>query len=1087
MKKKSKLLEKPSRIPEMREVKFEAKIIPDYIESVKSQNSESAKSQRFLLLLNELFGVQPGFIEDYVSGIEKYVKVKQKDRFLKGRVDELFGNLIVEFERDLVKMRTEAEEQLKKYVACLWSQEISERARQEPRSPTPYLCIASDGISFTVYSPVIQDTVETEIQPDDVQLELIEQVDLSTLKPTEVYFWLDRYFLRKEILAPKTENIVKDFGVKSHAFQVAGQTLLSLWNSLKSRTDTVVASVVYESWEKYLRIVYGTSVAEEELFIRHTYLATLAKLMAWSRLTDAKEPPDGAQILSVLEGQFFKDRGIENFLEEDFFSWIAREDAKDQGVEISRQLLSLLRNYNLSELSEDVLKSLYQELVDPKTRHDLGEYYTPDWLAHRIIQHLLEDKPDGSILDPSCGSGTFLYLAVREKKERLEDSTDTLRHILSSIVGVDIHPLAVIVAKTNYILALGDLIKKRKGKISIPIYLSDTIRLPERWGLTNDADYVVLLDGKPIYLPEALLDSHALCDEAINAANEYAARNAGRQISPGEFANFLKAHYQALAADDALVPALFRIAKTLKTFIDANRDTIWAFVLKNIYKPLFFLKGKFDFIVGNPPWLSYRYVEQIDYQKFLKNQITETYSLLKGRGELITHLELGTLFLVRTADLYLKESGTIAFVLPRSIFTADQHDALRQGKFKGVNLVFRESWDLEYVKPLFNVPSCVLIAQKEKDAKVSYPVAGQKFSGELPLRNAALDEAEQCLTVEDVQWSLSKMGKRSFWSTQESIVEGKASYYKKYFRQGATIMPRSLWFVEVKSSPLGFNPSLPPLESAERAKKEAKAAYRGLVMKGNVESNFLYATLLSTDLLPFGYLNYRLVVLPIEPSGKGYKLINANEARRRGFLNFAQWLEKAQGEWENRRGQKAEQMDIYERLDCYRGLAKQNPQGKYQVIYPKSATYLCACVMANELVEFDIDGQQLEVKGFVAESVTYYFESDSENEAYYLAAMLNAPIIDRMIKPMQSRGQFGPRDIHKKVLELPIPQFDASDSSHLRLAELGKECSHKVAEWVQAGGSGKIKSIGKLRAMVRETLSEELQEIDELVREFILE
>jgi len=386
MKKRSKLLEKPSRIPEIREVKFEAKIIPDYIASVKSQNSESAKSQRFLLLLNELFGVQPGFIEDYVSGIEKYVKVKQKDRFLKGRVDELFGNLIIEFERDLVKMRTEAEEQLRKYVACLWSQEISDRTRQEPRSPIPYLCIAGDGISFTVYSPVIQDTVETEIQPDDVQLELIEQVDLSTLKPTEVYFWLDRYFLR-------------------------------------------------------------------------------------------------------------------------------------------------------------------------------------------------------------------------------------------------------------------------------------------------------------------------------------------------------------------------------------------------------FLKGKFDFIVGNPPWLSYRYVEQLDYQKFLKNQITETYSLLKGRGELITNLELGTLFLVRTADLYLKESGTIAFVLPRSIFTADQHDALRQGKFKGVNLVFKESWDLEEITPLFNVPSCVLIAQKpptpvaevakllgkgEKDAKVSYPIAGQKFSGELPLRNAALSEAEQYLTVEDVQWSLSKMGKRSF-------------------------------------------------------------------------------------------------------------------------------------------------------------------------------------------------------------------------------------------------------------------------------------------------------------------------------------
>jgi len=59
-------------------------------------------------------------------------------------------------------------------------------------------------------------------------------------------------------------------------------------------------------------------------------------------------------------------------------------------------LLGLLRNYNLRELSEDVLKSLYQELVDPKTRHDLGEYYTPDWLAARMVSRLLEEQPRGA-------------------------------------------------------------------------------------------------------------------------------------------------------------------------------------------------------------------------------------------------------------------------------------------------------------------------------------------------------------------------------------------------------------------------------------------------------------------------------------------------------------------------------------------------------------------------------------------------------------------------------------------------------------------------------------------------------------------
>jgi len=1060
-------------MPDIRQARWE-QVVSAYLESVQAQQSESAKSHRFFGLLKDLFGLQPGFIEDYVAGIEKYVKVKQKDRILRGQVDNLFGNLVIEFERDLTKTPREAEEQLRRYVAVLWSQE-------GPGKRAPYLCMATDGVSFAVYSPTIQDREALDITPEDVRLEPLEGVDLSSLKPQKVYFWLDRYFLRREILSPKTENIVKDFGLRSHAFQVASQTLLSLWNRLKGKPEF---SVVYESWEKYLLIVYGSSVADEELFIRHTYLATLAKLMAWSRLTEAEISPDRDQVLSVLEGQFFtRQAGIENFLEEDFFSWLAREDARQAGVETARMLLSLLQNYNLRELSEDVFKSLYQELVDPKTRHDLGEYYTPDWLAHRMVQRLLDANPEGTLLDPACGSGTFLYLAVREKRERLKDSAQTLAHILDSVVGVDIHPLAVIVAKTNYILALGDLLGKRRGKISIPIYLSDTIRLPERWADTPMADYEVEIDDQTIYLPQALLESPELYDEAIEAAKEFAVQRVDRQPTGEQFTNYLRAQHPNLLEGDVPVHKLFVISKALRRLIETRRDTIWAFVLKNIYKPLF-LKGRFDLVVGNPPWLSFRYAEP-RYQEFLKEQITKTYGLLSGRGELITHMELATLFFLRAADLYLMDGGTIAFVLPRSLFSADQHDDLRQGRFKGVDLRFEEVWDLEGVKPLFNVPSCVLFAQKERGAKLAYPIPGQTLSGKLGRRNAELKEAKESLAVEGVQFSLSKVGKRSFWGVGKGIEAKEESPYKSLFKNGATMYPRAFWFVQVTPSPLGFNPALPPLETAERAKKYAKDAYKGLVLKGNVESRFLYATLLSTDLLPFGHFDYRLVVLPIERSGEGYELVTAEEARKKGFLHLAQWLEEVQEEWEKRRGEKAERIDSLGWLNYRRKLISQNTQVKYKVIYPVSATYLCACVVEDQPVEFDIGGQKLQANGLVVDYVTYYFETNTEDEAHYLAATLNAPVIDRLIKPMQARGLWGPRHICKKVLELPIPQFDPSEKEHLKLAELGQVCTQKVAEWLQSGGPGKMRSIGKLRSMVREMLAEELGEIDGLVKEMM--
>jgi len=235
-------------------------------------------------------------------------------------------------------------------------------------------------------------------------------------------------------------------------------------------------------------------------------------------------------------------------------------------------------------------------------------------------------------------------------------------------------------------------------------------------------------------------------------------------------------------------------------------------------------------------------------------------------------------------------------------------------------------------------------------------------------------------------------------------------------------------------------------------------------------------------LLPFGHLDYRLVVLPIEPQENHFRLIDADKARRRGFFHLARWLEKAEQEWTRRRGAKAQEMTVYERLDRFRGLTNQKPQAKYRVMYNTSGTFLTATVIENEAIEFEINGQRVKAGGFLVDHKTYYLETSNSNEVYYLSAVLNAPTVDAWIKPMQSRGLWGPRDIHKKVLELPIPKFDAKNPVHRRLAELGKECSERVERWLAGGGAGSIKSIGRLRAMVREILKDELNEIDELVK-----
>ena len=122
-----KITEKPSRVPDLFELQRDS-TLKDYIEEVSHLGSESAIVQRFLLLLKDVFGeINSNFVEDYLQGVEKYVKVRKKDFLLRGRIDNLYGNLVIEFESDLGKKLLEAEGQLKRYVACLWSEEEEKR------------------------------------------------------------------------------------------------------------------------------------------------------------------------------------------------------------------------------------------------------------------------------------------------------------------------------------------------------------------------------------------------------------------------------------------------------------------------------------------------------------------------------------------------------------------------------------------------------------------------------------------------------------------------------------------------------------------------------------------------------------------------------------------------------------------------------------------------------------------------------------------------------------------------------------------------------------------------------------------------
>jgi SAM-dependent methyltransferase len=559
-----------------------------YLSVVESAENEDTKADRFRDFVRRAFPeIDVGSIGGFYPELEKYVKYWGHGRLIKGRPDSLFGNLVIEFENVLDDRHPEeAENQLRKYIAALWSLQ-AERGQKRGR----LTALASDGLRFVVYKPRTL-IVAGPVAVEQVLLEKIDQVDLRELTPTDAYNWLYRYIVlvASELRTVDPDEFAREFGVGSNVFRQVMELLRKGWEKARDR-----ASTLYEQWDSHLRIVYGTKVASEELYLKHTYLATLAKLVVYSSYSGGAVPISREELINILSGAIFRQWRIVNFIEEDLFSWVHKVD---DGIEAARIIVSKLSQYDLSSISIDVFKELYQSLVDPEARHDLGEYYTPDWLAEMIIGDVLSDNPYKSVLDPACGSGTFLAMAIMYKKREIKELSpqQLLEHILENVVGIDIHPLALIIARATYLATLGrELLEMRERDLIIPVYLSDSIRLPQ--------EKIVVHGGVPAYsidveqrielvIPSNVAFNPAISDLAIDVVRDYAASIAeGVADSLDLFELHISSYGLRRYLQEGDVQALYYTAQNMAKLIKMGKDTIWGFILKNYYKPVFFSKG----------------------------------------------------------------------------------------------------------------------------------------------------------------------------------------------------------------------------------------------------------------------------------------------------------------------------------------------------------------------------------------------------------------------------------------------------------------------------------------------------------------
>jgi len=221
------------------------------------------------------------------------------------------------------------------------------------------------------------------------------------------------------------------------------------------------------------------------------------------------------------------------------------------------------------------------------------------------------------------------------------------------------------------------------------------------------------------------------------------------------------------------------------------------------------------------------------------------------------------------------------------------------------------------------------------------------------------------------------------------------------------------------------------------------------------------------------------VVLPMEPRLNNHRILNESALRGQGSSHMADWLAKAQSFWEERRTDKSKKRfpSVLDRLNYNALLSNQNPMKKFLVLYNTAGTNVSSCVIdRKELPDFFVNRINIKPTGFVAETMTMFYETDDELEAHYLCAVLNSEKINEAIKPLQTRGLFGERHIMRRPFMLPISQFNKRNPIHAKLAQLSKQCHLRIAsiQFTKKSAAGK-------RQETRRVVMKELREIDELI------
>ena len=770
-----------------------------------------------------------------------------------------------------------------------------------------------------------------------------------------------------------------------------------------------------------------TGPSRNRLFVSHSFLVALARGVIRSMSGERPETDPG------------------HLLADGFVSWIVQTSRGRQWVD---GVLERISGYDWRMRRGDVLRPLYEAFVDAGDRRDFGEFYTPDWLAGLMVRETLDDEwcrraieaaqiehynneplKGIGVLDPACGSGTFLYHAVRRllDHEAMPDSDAERSRIAARLVnGIDIHPVACEFTRATLLRAMpGD-----PG--GLRVYNGDSLQLQGG----DDGSLFSAMNGDVqirspggsgmIALPGSFVgrgDLAALVGEFTETALN------GTDL-PVHIRN------SAAARDRGAMDAAHG---NLRKIIRREGNSVWAWYITNSVGPYALARHKVDRIVSNPPWVKIAKITVPERHRSLRAAAVRA-GLWQG-GRLAPQFDIAQLFVKKCRETYLATPGSdpASWIVKASALKAQHWENLREWRDgAGIAGQSADMIDLRVFGGGDARRSCLLF-----DARKSSLGHARRLKGHCP--NGRPDPAlplDEAATL--VEWR----------NAPPPIPVAPSEYLDDPgFRLGATIVPHVLTMAA------GTEPASDGRITVRTRPSKHRPWSAVASQRVRVPRRWLLPIINSDDMLAFALRpgDRKLAIAPID--GDGNLLDDASAAGDGEWRRLEDIYAEHRGQGRNTPGTLLAQIDHLSKLSRQLPVARATENAPLnRVLYPNSGDIMrsCRCPAGTAVATIGV----------------YHAVFDTAEEAAYLTALLNAPSLRAAFR--ESRASNRDFALHP-WRNVPIPKFDPKNGTHRKLAALAPEAERAAAELMGElldglnGGIGLPGQVG-LSSRIRERL-----------------